>query len=180
MKTYVVYESMYGNTHRIAEAIGEGLEGLGEVVVGSVSEIDPVSAAEADLIVLGGPTHIHGMSRSSSRRSAAEVAAKDEDVDLEPDAAGTGVRDWLADLPHRAGIFAAAFDTRLDKPVLFTGSAAKGITRELRRHRLQPLDEPASFLVEGSEGPLEKGEADRAREWGHLLAERVRAKVAIG
>ena len=37
MKVYVVYESMYGNTHRIAEAIGEGLGGLGEVVVGSVA-----------------------------------------------------------------------------------------------------------------------------------------------
>jgi flavodoxin len=178
MKVCVVYESMYGNTHQIAEAIAEGLQALGEVTVGSVAEFSPESGAQADLIVVGGPTHMHGMSRAGSRKAAAETAATDEAIDLEPDAVGSGVRDWLAELPKRSGVFAAAFDTRIDKAMVLTGSAAKGIEKELKRHRLHTLDDPASFLVEGSEGPLKDGEIDRARAWGHDLVERYQLSVA--
>jgi hypothetical protein len=177
MKVCVVYESMYGNTHRIAEAIAEGLQALGEVEVGSVAEISPQWGAQADLIVVGGPTHMHGMSRAGSRRTAADTAAADDAIDLEPDAAGAGVRDWLAELPKRSGVFAAAFDTRIDKPMFLTGSAAKRIEKELRRHHLHTLAEPASFAVEGSEGPLKEGEIDRARAWGHDLVERYQLAV---
>lgn len=178
MKICVVYESMYGNTHQIAAAIAEGLKALGEVTVGSVAEVSPRCGARADLIVVGGPTHMHGMSRAGSRKAAAETAAKDDAIDLEPDAVGTGVRDWLGELPQRSGVFAAAFDTRIDKPVFLTGSAAKGIEKELKKHHLHTLDDPASFLVEGSEGPLKRGELERAKAWGHDLVERYHLSVA--
>ena len=75
MRAVVVYESMYGNTHHVAEAIGTGLSEGYDVAVVPVSEADPAVLNGADLVVVGGPTHLHGMSRPSSRKGAATAAA---------------------------------------------------------------------------------------------------------
>ena len=71
MRAVIVYESMYGNTHQVAEAIGAGLEPACEVSIVPVSQATQESLAGADLVVVGGPTHVHGMSRppAASRRS---------------------------------------------------------------------------------------------------------------
>ena len=90
MKAVVVYESMYGNTHLVADAIGRGLAGGAEVVVVPVAEAAPALVAEADLLVVGGPTHAHGMSRPTTRKAAVEQA-KDNAID--PAASGAGVRE---------------------------------------------------------------------------------------
>ena len=171
MKAYVVYESMYGNTHRISDAIAEGLAPLGEVVIGPAANATPDALADVDLLVVGGPTHMHGMSNAASRRAAIETADKSDAVDADPDATVEGLRAWLRALPKATGRFGAAFDTRVGGPTALTGSAAKGITKLLRRHHFEPLGEPMSFLVEDSEGPLADGELDRARRWGNDLAD---------
>jgi flavodoxin len=54
MRAVVVYESMYGNTHLIADAIGAGLETAFDVRVVSVTQAKPEVIAEADLVVVGG------------------------------------------------------------------------------------------------------------------------------
>ena len=69
MNAIVVYESIYGNTRAVAEAIAEGLGGAPAV---SPAEL-PADAAQADLLVVGGPTHIHGMATARSRRAAVEA-----------------------------------------------------------------------------------------------------------
>ena len=171
MNAHVVYESMYGNTHRIAEAIASGLENLGEVSVGPITQATPDTIAPVDLLVVGGPTHMHGMSNPASRRAAMETAEKSEAVEADPDAGLDGLRAWFKALPKSSGGFGAAFDTRIDGPSIVTGSAARGIHKLLRRHRFEPLGEPASFLVEDSEGPLKEGELERARRWGADLAD---------
>ena len=68
MRAVVVYESMYGNTHLVADAIGAGLSTAFDVRVVPVSEARPVVLADADLVVVGGPTHVHGMSRAAPAR----------------------------------------------------------------------------------------------------------------
>jgi menaquinone-dependent protoporphyrinogen IX oxidase len=45
MRALVVYESMYGNTHRIAEAIGEGLAEVYRVDVVPSLRVSAVSSA---------------------------------------------------------------------------------------------------------------------------------------
>jgi len=178
MNVLVIYESMYGNTHEIAEAIADGMRGAGEVQVAPVTASVPEAAAEADVLVVGGPTHVHGMSRKSSRTAAAETAESDDSIELDPDAEGDGLREWFDQLPKASGsMSAAAFDTRIDKPAIFTGSAAKGIAKQLRRHRYQELAGPESFLVEDTDGPLKAGEVDRARRWGEELAKRCREQI---
>ena len=153
MKAVVVYESMFGNTHLIADEIANGLrDGDGDVDVDDVIVV-PVGGADvdtlagADLVVVGGPTHVHGMSRESTRKAAVEMAAKpDNDVVLEPDAEGDGLREWFDDF---AGVItkAAAFDTRSAIPPTLSGRASKGIAKRLRAHGATLVTDPESFLV---------------------------------
>jgi len=166
MDAIVVYESVFGNTRAVAEAIAEG---LGSVPVLPVHEAAKLGGS-VDLLVVGGPTHMHGLSTARSRHLAAAGAHEDGAGHVDPGATEEpGLRSWLRDLPSGAAERAAAFDTRLDKSPWVTGVAARGIARRLRRHGLDVVA-TESFLVEDSEGPLGEGELDRARAWGAELA----------
>jgi hypothetical protein len=165
MDAIVVYESVYGNTRAIAEAIAEGMGGVPVLAVHEAA--DRILAV--DLLVVGGPTHMYGLATAQSRHFAVAGAHEDGVVNVEPGAGEEpGLRGWLRDLPPSAAHHAAAFDTRLDKSPLLTGVAARGIARRLRRHGIDVLASE-SFLVEDSEGPLKEGELDRARAWGAEL-----------
>jgi len=169
MRAVVVYESMFGNTHAIADAVGRGLGPTLEVVVVPLAEAGRERLGDADLLVVGGPTHFHGMSRPRSRKWAAAIAHKpSNDLVLDRDAEGPGVRDWLASLGHgRTEV--AAFDTRYTGLASLTGRASKAISRQLRKHGFEVVAKPESFLVD-SKHHLEPGEEARAQEWGKRLA----------
>ena len=168
MRALVVYESMYGNTYLVASNIADGLRSDFEVTLVPVAEASSDLIADADLLVAGAPTHMHGMSSRSTRRIAAEAAAKDgSGLRMDPDADGPGMRNWLRDLPHRDGL-AATFDTRLNGVPAFTGRASRPIARLLKRHGRRLVAAPASFLT-GSQNTLLDGEAARARRWSMTL-----------
>lgn len=171
MSALVIYESIYGNTREVAEAIASGLQDAHVVSVHeAVSQV-----TKPDLVVVGGPTHVHGL---ASRRSRA-AAVQDAHGDVQPDATDEpGLRDWLADLPRVANAEAAAFDTRAHGPRTLTGAASQGIARRLRHHGYTVL-ETESFVVEAPEGPLQAGELERARDWGAKLATALRAPGAV-
>ena len=171
MKAVVVYESMYGNTHLVADAIAAGLGATPDdvVVVAPIDDTNTQLIADADLVVVGGPTHAHGMSRGNTRKAAIDAARKpDSDLAVDPDAEGPGLRDWFDSLDHLA-TNAAAFDTRIKGPAALTGRASKGIAKRLRDHGCTIIVEPMSFLVT-KESHLVDEEATRAREWGTQLA----------
>lgn len=169
MRALVVYESVYGNTRAVAEAIAQG---LGGARARPVSEVSPEELAQCDLLVVGGPTHMHGMTTRRSRELAAEVAREEGGVDVDEHAdSEPGLRAWLHMLGDGEGRPAAAFDTRLDSSPLWTGRASHGIRTRLRR-RGYALLESESFLVSQSEGPLAPGELARARSWGAELTAR--------
>lgn len=172
MKVLVVYESSYGNTHLIADAIGEGLGSAHTVTVVPVGKATKELVDPVDLVVVGGPTHAHGMSRPATRGQAADAAHQPgSSLVLDADAEGQGLREWFEDLPS-GDAFGAAFDTRLDASALLTGRASKGINKQLRRHGLREIAEPMSFLVT-KESQLAPGQQDAARAWGQLLATRL-------
>ena len=169
MRAVVVYESMFGSTHAIADAVGKGLEPMLQVVVVPLAEAGREQLGDADLLVLGGPTHFHGMSRPRSRKWAAGIAHKpSNDLVLDRDAEGPGVRDWLASLGH-GHTKVAAFDTRFNGLAVLRGRASKTISRKLRKHGFEVVARPESFLVD-SKHHLEPGEEARAQEWGIRLA----------
>jgi Flavodoxin len=163
MPTLVVYESMFGNTRTIAEAVARGLAPAGEVRVVEVGEAGDLPQ-DLDLLVVGGPTHAFGMSRPQSREEAL-ATSPDHHVLSE----GSGLREWLAALPHqRRAVPAAVFDTKVRKP--FTGSAGKGAAKALKAAGFHLVVEPADFGVVGTQGPLEDGEVERAERWGAVVA----------
>jgi hypothetical protein len=176
MRALVVYESMFGNTHTVAQHIAEGIEASAEATVLAVHDATAEQLASADLVVVGGPTHVHGMTRTSSRAGAVEMAAKDDELELDPDAHGEGLREWFDDLADDIGTgrLAAAFDTRVHGSTLLTGQASKGITKRLRSHGFDVVVGGESFFVDKS-NHLEASEIDRATAWGRQLAEAARS-----
>jgi flavorubredoxin len=143
MNALVLYESKFGNTEHVAEAIALVLQESIPTRLATVADIGDCREAlrGIGLLVVGGPTHRHGIS--------------------------TLLHEALAELDEHAldGVRAATFDTRLHGPRVLTGSAAVRISRLLRRHGAWVVVPPASFLVGASEGPLDGCEVDHAREW---------------
>ena len=173
MSALVVYESIYGNTRAVAEAIAEG---LGDAKALPVHEATGHVERTA-LLVVGGPTHMHGLATTRSRQAGAKAEGA---AHVEPDATEEpGLREWLRDLPEGDGAPAASFDTRLDKSPWLTGEASRGIAKRLR-HLGYDLVANESFLVEDSQGPMSEGELERAREWGRRLAAQLPVAVAPG
>lgn len=177
MRALVVYESVFGNTHAIAEAIGRGLGSQADVEVEVVPVDDAVAdrVAGVDLLVVGGPTHVHGMARESTKEGGVtqehERAEKEHRPEhaIDEQAHGQVLRDWLDQLvrPHDDAQ-AAAFDTRVDGPRLVTGSAGHAISKRLRHDGWPLLADHGSFLVD-RHNDLLPGELERAEAWGASL-----------
>jgi flavodoxin len=167
MKALVVYESLFGNTEKIARSIADALGQTFDVTLADVSTMP--RAFDADLIVLGGPTHAFGMSRQATREHAVEQGAE------RTAAVSIGLREYLERSPTLPGVAAATFDTKVEEPFL-PGSAAHRAQRRLRRLGCRIAVPAESFLVAGTRGPLKNGEEKRAWRWGAAVA----AAVADG
>jgi hypothetical protein len=164
MAALLVFESMFGNTQQIADAVTEGLSKHLPVEQVEVGTAPATIGRDVELLVVGGPTHAFGLSRPGTRQSAAQQA---EDGLV---STGIGVREWLGTLPKASSdVAVATFDTRVSKPRL-PGSAAAAAEKRLRRLGLRVLARSQSFFVEGTTGPLVPGERERARRWGEELA----------
>ncbi|HZC27342.1 MAG TPA: flavodoxin domain-containing protein [Actinopolymorphaceae bacterium] len=160
----VVYESMFGNTAAIAKAVAAGLAATTSVDIVEVADAPTHLDEQVRLLVVGGPTHVFGMSRPSTRRSAAEQSAgRDVQTRL-------GIREWLDELDATSTQIAfATFDTKVKKP-LVAGSAARSAARRLRRLGFRRACRPTNFYVTATTGPLASGETERATRWGGTLA----------
>lgn len=168
MRAKVIYESMFGNTRDIADAIGEGLSAYGETDVVEVGTADRDIGPSVDLLVVGGPTHAFGLSRTKTREDAGRQLGSP------PVSSGIGIREWL-DNARRAfpGTSAAAFDTKIDKPV--PGSAGRGAEKRLRKLGFHVAADAQHFHVTDVSGPLVEGELARARAWGAQLGAQIAA-----
>jgi hypothetical protein len=173
-RALVIFESMFGNTRTIAEAVAEGLSSRFVTDLSEVSLAPTRIAEDVSLLLVGGPTHAFGLTRPRTRKDAATQA--DEPL-VSP--AG-GVREWLeaAERP-RSGVDAAAFDTRIDKPRV-PGSAARGAEKRLRRLGFRVAATAESFFVTGTEGPLVPGEVERAHRWAEQVAARSAPLLTTG
>lgn len=157
MRALVVYESLWGNTEKVARVIADKLAGIGEVVIVD-SGNGPASVNGYDLLAVGGPTHAFSMTRAGTRFEA----VKSNSAPHEP---SSGIREWLNQLGRPAvAIPAVAFDTRVDKPRM-PGSAAKAARHELRLLGFDTSVKQETFRVHGYEGPLLDGELERASTW---------------
>ena len=166
MRALVVFESMFGDTKAVADAVASGLAEsmtVDAVEVGTAPKtIDPT----VDVLIVGGPTHAFGMSRPGTREDAAKQAegagVLSEDF---------GIREWLETVSVAPHLQVAAFDTRIHKPHL-PGSAAHAAERRLRKLGCTVFAPAQSFYVAATKGPLIDGELARAMDWGRQLSGR--------
>ena len=149
MESLVVYDSKFGNTRKLAEAVADGLRSLGSVRLLGLDKLPPKDLGTVDLLVVGGPTQLRGMS-----------ARTRQFIDL-------------LETRSQTRMVAVAFDTRLRRPVAFSGSAARMIARKLRRAGIRILGRPESFYVREDAPELERGEEERAAAWAQTVAERL-------
>jgi flavodoxin len=150
MNGYVVYDSAYGNTKAVAEAVAEGLKPVRAAAV-SVGDFNPGTLSAGDLLVVGSP--INGW-RPTAR-----------------------ITELLTQLGHGRlkGIQAAAFDTRVR--FFIHGDAAGKITKLLTEGGAHIISRPAPFYVRGAEGPLRSGELEKAATWAKSLASALERKA---
>jgi len=165
MKVVIVYESLFGNTKVIADCIASGFPVDCDVEISAVGDATVDLTAGADLLVLGAPTHAHGLSRAGTRNQTLRNGV------LPEIARGPGMREFLTTLPPGGGRPAAAFDTRLRGPRWLWGAASSKIAAALVSAGYRLVEPGASFRVTGSSGPLVKGEVERAAQWTQRLAE---------
>ena len=158
MKALVVYDSVFGNTEKVAEAMGEALGNQAEVQALRVGNVKPEHMQASDVLIVGSPT------RAFSPTPA--------------------IKSWLQSLPANSlqGTRVAAFDTRVDVRevgsailtfmVGIFGYAAKPIGKRLVHKGGELAVPPEGFIVGGREGPLKEGELDRdlARSWHPVVA----------
>jgi hypothetical protein len=170
MRALVVYESLWGNTEKVARAIADELGQGMEVTIVDVDSA-PTSVDEYDLLAVGGPTHAFSMSRPTTRRTAVEN-------NHAPHAPTRGIREWLNELsPTDRHGKAVAFDTRVNSPRL-PGSAARAAKQELRSLGFEVPVKQKTFRVEDLEGPLIDGELDNARAWAREVMHSLTSWIA--
>ena len=164
----VVYESIFGDAHTIARAVGDGLAATMPVVVMDAREAPSRLGGEVGLLVVGGPTHRFGMPVPSSRKQAERsMGAKFPSTDR-------GLREWLRKLTPVDRVPAAAFDLRLTHPGFLRHIDHASWQEESLLHDLgfDIVVRAEHFAVLDTAGPLAAGEVERARQWGAALAGR--------
>jgi flavodoxin I len=148
MKALVVYDSVYGNTEKIARAIADGITPSGEVEVLRAGEADPSELASVDFLIVGSPVH-------GGRPTPA-------------------VQDFLNKMAQQSpkGIKVAAFDTRAtSKFAKIFGNAAGRIAGRLTKKGGLLIVPAEGFFVTGTKGPLKEGELERATAWAKGIPE---------
>jgi flavodoxin len=156
MKALVIYDSFFGNTEQIAQAIGNALGSQEDVGTFRVSDVKLEGLTGLGLLIVGSPTR-------GFRPTEAIV-------------------NFLKSIPANGlkGVKVAAFDTRIatsdiGSPLLRLfvnkgGYAAKPIADLLQKNGGELIIPPEGFYVKDREGPLKEGELERAADWAKLIS----------
>jgi len=163
MKALVVYESLFGNTQEVAQAIATGLSEHLDVELREVTKAPPTITEPLDLLVVGGPIHAFSMTRPSTRADATRQGAGHVSSVI-------SLLEWLEQLPRgRHPQLVATFDTRVARVRHLPHSAARGAARIVQSLGYQTLAGAEGFYVQDVDGPLLESELGRARAWGGRL-----------
>ncbi len=154
MNTMVIYDSQYGNTKRIAQAIADTLRALGQAQAVRIDPDCSLNFQGVDLLIVGSPTQ--------GFRPTPLMQA------------------FLGTIPRESlrGVAAACFDTRF-RGGLWKRSAAPRMARQLRTMGVEPIVQPESFFVKSmkKEGPLLAGEVERAASWANAIHHQFEAQA---
>ncbi len=141
----MIFDTLYGNTGKIARALEAGLKEAGaETVCADVKDVSADGLSQYDMLCVGGPTQY----RTASKPMQEFMGSLDES--------------------NLVGKAAFAFDTRRDS--FWAGSAAKYIEEGLRRRGMEIVSQRMSAIIVSLHP--EKGKQDfetkgEWREWRH-------------
>ena len=146
----VVYDSIFGNTAKIAEAVGEALG----AEVRKVDSVTPEYLEGLKILLVGSPT------RAFQATPATMTFLK-------------GLKGQLK------GVRAGAFDTRIPEEgtnsgflrfmISLFGYATPKLDKALAQTGAEIVLEATGFAVVDSEGPLAEGELARAQVWAKAI-----------
>ncbi|MFC1921541.1 flavodoxin family protein [Chloroflexota bacterium] len=159
MKVLIVYDSVYGNTEKIARTIAEAFSQSDEVKVLRAVETNPQELESVDLLIVGSPTQAGRPVQTT--------------------------KEFLGRIPANAlgNCKVAAFDTRFTVQgrklamrifLGMLGYAAGCIEKSLLGKGGHPVSPPEGFIVDDTRGPLKEGEVERAAEWAKGIMESVK------
>jgi flavodoxin len=152
MNTVIIFDSLFGNTEKIAHAIGKGISGNVKVIPAEKANFSVLKGI--NLLIAGSPTH--------GGKPSPEM------------------QKFLNSIPQRAlnNVYIATFDTRfyyqdhgigLKLLMNILKFAAARIEKQLVKKEGTSVIKPEGFFVEGKEGPLMQGELKRATAWGKTI-----------
>jgi flavodoxin len=148
-KFIIVFSSWFGNTRKVAEAIGRAVSQNEEnqVLVKEIKEVDPKEVLDYDVILIGSPNHMGGPTRSAKKFI-------DELGKL--------------DLKDKRG---AVFDTYVRENV-HVNKAVRKMTKRINQKipSMKLIADGLSILVKGVRGPLAEGELAKCEEFGNKIS----------
>ena len=149
-KAIIVYESLYGNTKRVAQAIKDGMEQVGDIKcsIKKTSEIHTNDLMGYDAILFGGPNHNQDPARNILKF-----------ID----------RAAIVDLNGKIG---AAFDTYTGGNIGIAVTKLETIIRK-KLSGMELVVDGFSAQVEDRRGPLASEEIPRATEFGALVGRKL-------
>ena len=152
MKVLIVYDSVFGNTEKIAQVIGNAMGSQAEVNILRVGNVKQENLRGLDVLIVGSPTRAFKPTKE--------------------------IINFLNGFPKNGlkGVKVAAFDTRFTMSAIeesrvlpffvrLFGYAAKPISNRLKKKGGELIIPPEGFFVEGVEGPLKEGEIEHAASW---------------
>lgn len=152
MKTVIIYDSLFGNTAKIAHAVAKSMN-PSNTLIAKAKSFDISKLKNINLLVVGSPTH-------GGRPSPAAKQLLDT---------------LLPNSLHKISAAAFATGMRREKQraflkfvIKFFGYAAPRIAHALQAKGADIIG-TENFYVAGKEGPLLEGELERATKWGRQL-----------
>lgn len=151
-RAIVIYDTLYGNTEKVAKALARGLERHAQVVCANAKDADVSKLQEYDLIAIGAPTQAFSASKPMK-----QFLQKLEGTRL-------------------SGRYGFAFETKVD--IVISGSAAKYIEKELQRAGLSIIKPRQSAIVGGGtkQAFLLEGEEKKFEEIGSEIGDALAKK----
>ena len=156
MNVVIVYDSVFGNTKKIAEAIGSAIGESAEILNVNQFKIDNLKAI--DLLFVGSPTRAFKPTKNianfikiiKKKKPQLKVACFDTRIhvsDKDP---------WIL--------------RKLEKRF---GYATDSMIKALSNSAKITLYDPNWFFVGGTEGPLSNEELDKAAKWANQILQKL-------
>ncbi len=156
MKVLIVFDTVFGNTEKVANEMVEAISSKGhsvEVIKANAIKSEHLDGIE--LLIVGSPTRAFNPTKD--------------------------IKNFIKSIPKGslAGVEVAGFDTRANVKevnsavltffVRIFGYAAEKITKKLSKKGGKLIAKPDGFFVKDSEGPMAEGEIERAEKWAASL-----------